>query len=109
MNRFYWKWHVEIGLVVIFIGLIVVGVVLFATRGEVNREVRRGNQAHVALCAQKQDLDERVAQSRAFLRMTPAQRTKKFGSALASVPSSEIRLGLFNYERTLQSYEALRC
>lgn len=75
----------------------------------VHTEANRGDRAHVALCAQRADLEQRIRQSEQFLRMTRAQRIRKFGVALGTIPETTIRSGIFNYQRTIQSYDALRC
>ena len=75
----------------------------------IHQEANRGDRAHVALCAQRQDLERRIKESRQFLAMTRAQRIHKFGAALGTIPETTIRSGIFNYERTIRAYDALRC
>lgn len=109
LKRFYWRWHVEIGLLLVFLGLVLVAAVLISTRSDVNHQAHRGAQAYFAVCQYKGDLEQRAQQGRAFLNLTPAQRVKKYGAAFGHIPPATIRASVLNEERAVKSLAALRC
>lgn len=110
-RKVYWKWHVEIGLFVVFVGVVGVAVGLVSTRSDVARQAKEGQQAHVALCAQRDALRGAVVQNRLYLKLTPAQRVTRLGipPALADVAAPLILQSIASEARTLRSYRALRC
>lgn len=92
------KWAVAFLLVAVIIGTVVFS--WDAVRRE--REIRRvANQSHKALCAFKDDLQQRVSSGNAYLRTHP--------QGIAGVTASEIRVSIFMEERTLHTLKALQC
>lgn len=65
-------------------------------------------QARTALCAYKANAEQSVANSRAFLKMTPEQRTAKYGS-IGDTPDSVVVRGLAAQQRTVRALGALHC
>lgn len=70
---------------------------------------KRGDEAHAALCANRADLRRRVDQNLAYLRMPVSERIRRYGVEFAHVPKSTVLVQITNYERTIRSYDALRC
>lgn len=100
-HRFYWKWHVELGLLVVFIGLVGVSTLLLSTRGDVARQASLGAQSHAAVCALRADLRGREHQAEAFLRAHP--------HGALGLTAAQIRQSILNEQRTILALRALRC
>jgi hypothetical protein len=109
LRRWYWRWHVEIGFVVVAVCLIVGGVSIVTSRNDLSRQAQLGAQSHRALCALRADYARRVAESRRFLNETRAERIKEFGPALGAIPPASVRVSLANQVQTLRTLGALRC
>ena len=102
-RRQFWVRHRgTIAYLILALGLLVA---LYLVR----QEAQRGDRAHVALCAQRLDLQRRIRESEQFLSMTRAERIRKFGAAFGTIPPTTIRSAIINYERTIRSYDGLRC
>ena len=69
---------------------------------------QQGAQAHAVNCSYRGYLLRQVADSRAFLAMTPAQREKRFG-AIGNIPESTIRRSLQLQEEAAASLSQLKC
>lgn len=122
-HPFYAKWHFEIGIVVLFIGLslVALGLADVVSRqdaaslelrrhdAEIARQAHQGELAHVALCAQREAIIGALALNRRFLKMTLPERIQEFGSVLGRAPDSLARSNIAGELRTLKSYSALRC
>jgi hypothetical protein len=109
IRRWYWRWHVEIGFVVVAVCLVVGAVSIITSRGDLARQARLGAQSHRALCALRADYARRIADDRKFLRETPRERDRQFGSALGAIPPGTVRASLVNQLQTLRTLGDLRC
>lgn len=72
-------------------------------------ELARDNQTHQALCVMKHDDEVAVAQSKAFIRMTPAQRAKQYGEWAANIPNPVLEAALRSHEADVRSLRDLHC
>jgi len=105
-----------IGFIVLYAALLAMGAGLThvaresdAQRHRIDQQIQQGISAHVALCAQRADLKLRIAQNELYLRLTHAQRVRRYGEALGSIPPATIRASIVNAERTLLAYRDLGC
>lgn len=67
----------------------------------VNRQAAQGRQAQQALCVFKHDLEQRVDQSKEFLRLHP--------NGIPGISASVIQNGIVNQQRTVTSLAVLSC
>lgn len=72
-----------------------------------------GAQAHIAMCAYKRQEQDAIDQTRAFLKMTPAEAAAKYGpkyaATLENVPRSTFYQVIAKEQKTVRSLRALRC
>ena len=69
---------------------------------------QQGAQAHAVNCSYRGYLLRQVADSKAFLAMTPAQRVERFG-ALGNIPAATIQRSLRLQEAAAASLDQLKC
>jgi hypothetical protein len=100
-KSFYWKWHVEIGLVVVAVFLMLGGFALWSTRSTVEQQSERGAQAYRAVCTLRHDLRVREAQGEAFLKAHP---DGAFG-----IPAAVLRASIENQQHTIFALRELEC
>lgn len=60
-------------------------------------------------CAVKAGLMNHIAESQAYLKMTPAERVAKYGPALGATPEEFVKVGIDNDQRLLDPYKTLQC
>ena len=66
-------------------------------------------QTRAGVCSFRATLETQQAGGRDFLRMTPAERQKAFGFALAHIPEDTIRAQIISRDRSIQALDHLYC
>jgi hypothetical protein len=114
-KSFYWKWHVELGLVVVTMFLFIGAFALWTTRSTVEQQSERGAQAYKAVCALRGDVQgrihsdrEKLARSREFLRAHP-RGTHDFTALQIQAAITAERITIRSEQHTVFSLRILEC
>ena len=70
---------------------------------------QEGAQTHSALCVLKRDYESRKAASLAYLKLTPKQRARRYGTAIAEIPDSVLRQQAESLNRNVAALSTLHC
>lgn len=106
---FYRRHRLTIAYVALCLAIVALYIDARHRSSDLRQQARNGALAHRALCAQRDQLNHGIRQAEEFLRLTPAQRVRRYGPLLGSVPPSTIRASLIAERRTVAAYEDLGC
>ena len=107
--RFYRRHRLTIAYVALCLAIVVLFIGQRHRTNDLRQQARNGALAHRALCAQRDDINHGIRQAEQFLRLTPAERVKRYGQLLGSIPPSTVRANLVAERRTIAAYQGLGC
>ena len=60
-------------------------------------------------CSVKENLTAHVAESEAYLKLSPAERVAKYGQSLGTIPEDFVKTGIASDQLLLAPYKTLKC
>jgi hypothetical protein len=70
---------------------------------------QQGAETHSALCVLKRDYSQRESAAAAYLKLTPKQRARRYGTAIAEIPDATLRSQLVGLRSNVAALDSLHC